>query len=244
MKNDLIFERERLISSAFIDSSLRLGIAEAALLMQDNLTECFSHLQCDGILYREKYNAFWVFTKMKLTFTERPRWLQSVKIATFPVSNEGMRTNINTAMYREDGMLFLAANLEACALDLTTHRPIKLASLPYPTADFPEPVFTEPFERFGAEFSEQEHSFDETIRSQQIDMSRHMNNIEYIKCALNVFSYDFLQSHDVQSIEVHYAGESREGQILRVYRHDEANGSLIIIRESGRTVFKMKIIFR
>ena len=130
MKNDLIFERERLISSAFIDSSLRLGIAEAALLMQDNLTECFSHLQCDGILYREKYNAFWVFTKMKLTFTERPRWLQSVKIATFPVSNEGMRTNINTAMYREDGMLFLAANLEACALDLTTHRPIKLASLP------------------------------------------------------------------------------------------------------------------
>ncbi len=244
MKNDLIFEQERLVSSAFIDSSLRLGIAEAVLMMQDNVTECFAHLHCDGILYREKYNAFWVFTKTKITFTERPTWRQQIKTATFPINNEGMRTNINTAFYDMSGKLLAVANLEACVLDLTTRRPIALSSLPYPASDFPAPVVERRFERFGAELSECEHVYDETIRSQHIDMSRHMNNIEYIKLALNVFSDDFLRSHDVSSIEVHYTGESREGQILRVYRHDSADTSIIAIKERERTVFKMKIVFR
>ena len=57
MANNLIFEQNRQVSSAFIDSSLRMGIAEAVLMIQDNLTECFNRIGCDGIFYREKYNA-------------------------------------------------------------------------------------------------------------------------------------------------------------------------------------------
>ena len=76
-----------------------------------------------------------------------------------------------------------------------------------------------------------------------------MNNIEYIKLALNVFTDDFLRTHDVKSLEVHYTGESREGQILSVYKKDEydedgCSTALIAIKESGRTVFKMKLIFK
>ena len=47
MKNELIFEKERYVSSAFIDSALKLGIAQTALMIQDNLTECFNMLGCD-----------------------------------------------------------------------------------------------------------------------------------------------------------------------------------------------------
>ena len=68
MENKLIFTQERNISSAFIDSSLKMGIAQTVLMIQDNLTECFNMLDCDGIIYRERYNAFWVFTKSKIHF--------------------------------------------------------------------------------------------------------------------------------------------------------------------------------
>ena len=72
-------------------------------------------------------------------------------------------------------------------------------------------------------------------------MSHHMNNIEYIKLALCVFSDDFLQSHEITDLEVHYTGESKEGQILRVYKKEDTDvpGKVYIhIKETDRCVFE------
>lgn len=236
------------MSSAFIDSSLRMGLAEAALMAQDNLTECFQHIGCDGILYREKYNAFWVFTKTKLRFYARPAWRQQVAARTSPVGTAGFRTEIDTVIADTDGKTLVTAKQEACVLNIETRRPVKLESVHYPVADFPPPAFADSFERLDADFSEADKVFDETIRSQHIDMSHHMNNIEYIKLALNAFTDDFLRAHDAESFEVHFTGESREGQILSVYKKDDCKDgrltALIAVKERRRTVFKMKIIFK
>ena len=52
--SELVFTKQRYVSSAFIDSSLKMGIAQSVLMIQDNVTECFYTLGCDGVLYREK----------------------------------------------------------------------------------------------------------------------------------------------------------------------------------------------
>lgn len=129
MFENLTLQKERYVSSAFIDSSLKMGIAQSVLMVQDNLTECFSHLGCDGITYRERHNAF-------------------------------------------------------C-----------------------------------------------------------MNNIEYIRLALNVFSDDFLQQNQVQTLEVHYLGESKENQTLRVYSKTTGTTFFVYIKEQNRLVFEMMINF-
>ena len=36
---NLTLQKERYVSSAFIDSSLKMGIAQSVLMVQDNLTE-------------------------------------------------------------------------------------------------------------------------------------------------------------------------------------------------------------
>ena len=246
MNNNLIFESQREISSAFIDSSVRMGVAQSVLLVQDNLTECFNAMGCDGIIYREKFNDFWVFTKTKVHFERRPYWREIVTARTFPIDNLGMRTHVNTEITDKAGKRLLAANQEACVLSLETHRPVKITTLPYPKEDFPEAVFNEPFERFPSDFTEDELAFEQVIRSCHIDMSHHMNNIEYIKFALSVFSDDFLQSHEITDLEVHYTGESREGQTLKVYRReasDCAGKTFVHIKESGRCVFECCIKF-
>ena len=74
-------------------------------------------------------------------------------------------------------------------------------------------------------------------------MSHHLNNIEYIKFALNVFSEKHLLNHEVRELEVHYTGESKEGQTLKILRCDKAEGTYIKINESDRSVFEMKIRF-
>lgn len=243
MENELIFTQNRKVTSAFIDSTVKLGIAQAVLMVQDNLTECFSKLQCDGVVYREKFNVFWVFTKTKMHFERRPDWREEIIASTFPINNAGMRTHVNTILKDLDGKTLAKANQEACVLDMEKHRPVKLTTLPYPTEGFPDAVFTEPFERLNQEMTEDDFVYEQVIRSQHIDMSHHMNNLEYIKLGLNVFSDDFIESHEVQNLEVHYTGESKEGQTLRIYRKEENGAYIIKIKESDRFVFEMKINF-
>ena len=243
MENELIFTQERNISSAFIDSSLKMGIAQSVLMVQDNLTECFSRLGCDGVVYREKYKVFWVFTKSKLHFEKRPVWREKIDASTFPIDNAGFKAHINTILRDKNGETLITANQEACVLDLEKHRPVKLTGLNYPKENFPEPVFTQPFEKFDSDFTEEDFKYEQVIRSQHIDMSHHMNNIEYIKLALNVFTDDFLLTHEVKNLEVHYTGESKEGQTLKIYSKTSGNTTVVVIKESERCVFEMKIEF-
>ena len=243
---DLIYATERKVSSAFIDSSVKLGIAQAVLLIQDNLTECFAAMDCDGVVYREKFNVFWVFTKTKVHFEKRPDWRDIISVKTFPIDNAGMRTHINTAVYDKDGQLIIKANQEACVLDMERHRPVKLQTLPYPSEGFPEAVFTEPFERFPSDFTEDDFVFEQVVRSQHIDMSHHMNNIEYIKLAFSSFDDEFLLNNEISDLEVHYLGETKEGQTLKVYKKivaDSVTGAercFIRLMEKERCVFELE----
>lgn len=243
MENNLIFSQQRKIASAFIDSTVKMGIVQSVLMVQDNLTECFNMLECDGVIYREKFNAFWVFTKTRLRFFRRPDWREEISAETFPVSNSGLKTHINTVLKDKNGTVLVLANQEACVLDCTSHRPLRLTALPYPKENFPQSQMPESFEKFSADFSESDFVYEQVIRSQYIDMSHHMNNIEYIKLALNVFPDEFLELHEVKSLEVHYTGESREGQVLRIFKKEENGRNFIKITESERNVFEMMIEF-
>lgn len=242
--SDLEFNKQRYVSSAFIDSSLKMGIAQSVLMIQDNLTECFSKLNCDGIIYRQKFNVFWVFTKTKVQFYRRPNWKEIITATTFPIDNSGFKAHINTQIKDSQQNTLLTANQQACVLDLEKHRPVKLSTLPYPKEGFSKPIFTQDFEKFNCEYTDDDFCFEQKIRSQLIDMSHHMNNIEYIKLALNTFSDDFLQQNDVDMLEVHYLGESKENQILRVYSKQIDNTFYINIKEQEHSVFEMKIKFK
>lgn len=81
------------------------------------------------------------------------------------------------------------------------------------------------------------------ILSQMIDMSHHMNNIEYVKLGASAFSEEFMNSHEVKDLEVHYSGESKENQVLRIFKKEIDSRYFIKILEQERTVFEMMISF-
>lgn len=245
--DNLIYETPRLVSSAFIDSTIRLGTAQTFLMVQDNITECLGRIKCDGVTYRKKYNSFWVFTKVVIHFEQHPDWCESVNTRTFPIDNGGIRTHLNSEAFDKDGALVFSAKYEACVLSFETHRPQKLVTLGYPADGFPSPVFNAQFTRFSVDFSEEDFVFEQKIRSSFIDLSQHMNNSEYVKLALSTFSNDYLKEHDVSEIEAHYTGESKEGQTLRVYRRDVSDdvggNTFVQIKEGERVVFECRITF-
>ncbi|MCR5481807.1 MAG: acyl-ACP thioesterase [Clostridia bacterium] len=242
--NKLIFSKERSIDSAYMDSEVKLGVAQALLMLQDNFTDYFYTLKCDGVRLRE-IGYFWVFTKMKVKFFKRPNWHEVIDTATFTVKNTRLKTSVNSIFKdKTTGEPLLIANQEACILDLKKHHPVALAKVPYPNEGFPEAIFDEPFGKFGSDDTGYEEIYDHKIRYSQIDMSHHLNNIEYIRLAVNVFSEEFMLTHEVDSLEVHYTGESKEGQTLRIYKAEKEDGTYIRIKESERCVFDMRISFR
>ena len=239
---DMIYTQKRSISSAYVDWSVKLGVAQAQLMIQDCMTECFGKIKCDDISLM-KFGYFWVLTKSKIKVFKRPGWNDTVDTTSFPVKNSGIRTYVNTVFKDMDGELLLVANQELCLLDIEKHRPVPLSKVPYPAENFPDAVLSDDFEKIMFPDSDYSDVYEQVIRSSNLDMLHHLNNTEYVKFALNVFPETFLLEHEIEEIEVHYKAESKENQTLRIMRKDVGNTVYIRIKESERCVSDLKICF-
>lgn len=239
-KNPLVFQKPRTITSAYIDSSGKMGIAQTVLMVQDNFTENFGSIKQDNFFVKEK-GGYWVITKAKFKFLRRPFWGDKVVTTSFPANNALIRTNENTIISTVEGEPIVLAEQEACCLDLVRHRPMKLSAVDFPTEGFPEAVLSDAFDRFNETALDYKEVYQQKILPQHIDMSHHMNNIEYVKLALNVFSIDDLEQCTPSELEVHFLGESLEGQTLRIFRAEHNGATYMKIKEGERAVFEMKM---
>ncbi|MBQ9102939.1 MULTISPECIES: acyl-ACP thioesterase domain-containing protein [Treponema] len=243
MENKLIYKQPRKVSASFMDCTAKLGLSQVVSMIQDNLTECFGHLNADNYRFNKDYNAFWVFTKTKVHLERRPDWIEVFDAATFPINNAVFRTDVNSIFTDKEGKTLLTANTECCCLDLTKHRPIRLTDTDFPKSDFPAPVFTDKFQRFSFETSEDDFVYSTQVRNQLMDMSNHLNNTEYVKMGIGALQADFIKTHELTDLEVHYLGECKELQTLKVYKK-EADGNIYVrITESERVVFEMSLRF-
>ncbi len=240
-KNPLVFQKPRTITSAYIDVSGKMGLAQTVLMVQDNITENFGSIKMDNFVVKEK-GGFWVLCKAKFKFIRRPYWRDKVVTTSFPADNQLIRLNENTAITTVDGEPIILAKQEACCLSLDRHRPMRLSSLNFPKEGFPDALFTDDFDRFNVKPEEYGYVYEQKVLPQHIDVAHHMNNIEYVKLALNVFSASDLELCNPSELEIHYLGESTEGQTLKIFRADHNGATYMrILDETDRAVFEMKL---
>jgi len=239
-KNPLVFQKQRTITSAYIDVSGKMGIAQTVLMVQDNFTENFGAIRQDNFCVHEK-GAYWVIYKAKFKFFQRPFWPNRVFPSSSPADNAPIRTYENTAITTLEGEPIILAVQEACCLDLQRHRPVKLSAVDFPTEGAPEPFMDNKFTKFPVEPAEYVEVYRQKVLPQHIDMSHHMNNIEYVKLALNVFSAADLELCIPAMLELHFLGETREGQEVKIFRADKMGATYMKIEDdTGRQVFEMK----
>lgn len=243
MENKMIFSEKKVLSSAYIDSEAKLGVSQTILLIQDAFSQLYGQLKCDGVIFK-KLGYYWVLMKNKIKFFEKPEWNSKIKISSFPVDCAGFRTHVNTEIKDFQGNTVALSNQEICLLDIEKKRPVKISQVPYPQEGFPEAVYLEPYEKFDVPDEEYSEVYTQVVRQQHIDMSHHVNNVEYVRLALNVFSVDFMEKHKFDTVEVHYNSEALEGQTLNILMAEKENSAFIRIAENGRNVFEMKVDFK
>ena len=222
------------VAAVYTDRTVRMGAAQALYLLQDGMTECLSAFGCSNIDLREKYDAFWVIVKAKVRFDRFPAWNERVRLVMRPETVGKLRMELKSELYDESGALLLAAVQEMCALDRSRRRPIKIAAF-----GLPEGAEATAFSYLGAQ--DATVCYEVPARGQTIDMSGHVNNVAYVRLALDAYESAFWAEHPPKTLEAHYLKESPEGSLLSVCKNDFESGAFFRIMREGQPVFEMKV---
>jgi acyl-ACP thioesterase len=237
----MFYDKKVYIPTEYCDYTIRLGYCQSFFLLQNAMIDGFEVYDCGNKGLGERCNAYWAVTKTKLHINKRAFWGETVDVKSDYINDGKLRVNVKTKAYDKNGELLLSGAQELCVLDKESHRVKRLSDTCLPEPEKQEPVAE--FEKFKIPENSCA-SYELTVRSQHIDMSRHVNNIEYIRMALDLFSVDELINDDISDIEVHYIGECREGETLCCQRFDENNESYVTISKEDKKCFEMKIIRR
>ena len=204
--------RELTVTPSMCDSESRLSIPAAFDLFQDTATLHADHFDI-GPAGMTRRNYFWVITKTAMTFNRMPSMMQHIEARTWIQPADRAKCERDFALYSGDEQLLLCRSIWA-VMSHDTGRIVPMAGL-YPEIEFDEPAPQNiEFAKISKNFDDCEEIGSYTVRSVDIDLGGHMNNVNYIRAALGCFASDQLRGTHIRGIEVQYISQTYEGETL------------------------------
>ena len=240
-EKNMIYEKKGLIDSGHIGADTNLSVAGAFRIVENSVTEMMAQLKIDGITVKKLYNAMWVFAKNRIKFLKPLPWGENFTAECFITSFSLVKLNVETAIRNEKNEIAAYAKTELCALDLETGKIKKTSAVGLDESFVKHPSLMElEFAKF--EDAPLPLAESVTVRSTNIDFSRHTNNVEYVRFLLNTYSVDELLNSPVKEIEVCYVSQSYENDELQIYKSAGDSKDVIIIKKADTTVIKCEIL--
>ena len=228
---------KRKLYAAYTDATVRLGVPHTMSLTQDSLSRWQRDHLCGNCEVRDK-GLFWVVTKSKVIFHRYPVWDSEVEIRHGFAPAGRIRLEYLVEIRDEMGVA-VEVRQEYCILDFARHRPQKWEGILQPDLS---PLPSGEYERFAE--GEMTLCHTQAVLPHMIDMSGHLNNVEYVKLAMDCFAADFTATREVAEMETHHLKECREGETLTLWRRDEGNISYCRILREQTAVFEAKFTWR
>lgn len=140
-------------------------------------------------------------------------------------------------------MLFVT-NQESCVLDLETRKIRKVNTVSYlEDMEIEQSLTQDGYLKLDVEFTEDDFAYEQKIYSQDIDYSRHVNNAIYVRYIMNALPCDFFNKNKITDFEIHYINESKEGQILKIYKKEENKNISFLIKDCEKEIIRANLIF-
>lgn len=239
MENKLT--KEYIVPVSFCDNNAQLSFTGIFNLFMDLATEHAALLNIGNASLKEK-NCFWVAAKSKVSIKRHPTMLEKVTAATWPEKPKTIRYNRYYTVSDDSGTI-IEGKTEWTIINADSGRPQKASEVyPLELEHISDTVCDAPFERISTDFSECREIYSHKVCSQDIDLSKHMNNVAYIRAVLSAFSTSEIEKMDIKEVEIAYRLQCFEGEVLSIRRRDVENGIEIgIIKEDGNTAAVLKI---
>lgn len=236
------YEKNHSVTYTEVDEEGKLDIASSFNLAQNVMTEYFESFKSDNIRLKTKDNAIWVVTKAKMHFYKYPMWREKIFGKGRTTKVKPIRTEMETTFRNKDDELLFSIRQETCVIDLDTRKIRKIETVDYPEdMEAEEAIFNDPYQVLKDEFSEDDYVYTQKVYSSDIDYSRHTNNVSYVRYLINTLPCKFFENNRVTDVEIHYIAETKEGQILKVYKKENENNIEFLIKENEREVIRAKI---
>ncbi len=204
-------------------------------IFQDAVTEHTAILKVDANTIMKTIGAKWVITRVRFEIDDTLSVGDGYTVSTWPLKAGPLRFG-RTFLLEKDSKIIVRAFTEWCLIDAKTNEVLRSNVLTMPIDSFlTDKGIKGKFS--GAKADTPELVYTHTVRPSDLDINRHVNNITYIKFALDCFSSDELESIDIKSFEMYYISQCFEGETLEIYRQD----NLIEARCGERTVFRCAI---
>ena len=238
------YNKEYKISYSEVDQDLKLGVYESFNLAQDTVTDYFESFGGDNIVVKNKDNAVWVVSKAKVHFNKFPSWRDVIKGRCYTTKIKPIRVEVETAFKNIDDEVLFVTNQESCVLDLETRKIRKVNTVSYPEdMEIEQSLTQDGYLKLDVEFTEDDFAYEQKIYSQDIDYSRHVNNAIYVRYIMNALSCDFFNKNKITDFEIHYINESKEGQILKIYKKEENKNISFLIKDCEKEIIRANLIF-
>jgi len=239
-----VYNKDYKISYSEVDKNLKLGLYESFNLAQDTVTEYFESFGGDNIIVKNKDNAVWVVSKAKVHFSKFPSWRDEIKGRCYTTKIKPIRLEIETAFKNIDGEVLFVTNQESCVIDIETRKIRKINTITYPEDMEVEQSLTQGgYLKLDAQFKEDDLAYEQKIYSQDIDYSGHVNNAIYVRYIMNTLSCDFFSQNKITDFEIHYINESKEGQILKIYKKEENKNIRFLIKKDEKEIIRANLTF-
>lgn len=238
------YNKEYKISYSEVNQDLKLGVYESFNLAQDTVTEYFESFGGDNIVVKNKDNAVWVVSKAKVHFNKFPSWRDVIKGKCYTTKIKPIRVEVETAFKNIDDEVLFVTNQESCVLDLETRKIRKINTISYPEdMEIEQSLTQDGYLKLDVEFTEDDLAYEQKIYSQDIDYSRHVNNAIYVRYIMNALPCDFFNKNKIIDFEIHYINESKEGQILKIYKKEENKNISFLIKDCEKEIIRANLIF-
>jgi len=239
---DTAYKQSLKVLSSQTAYGAKMGMIDSLNMLQDNMCEYFKAIDCDGISMVPTHNCFFVVTKTRLRVYDKPCWLDNLDLLTHVNKLSGIRLNLYTSIKDKD-TLRIEAIQELCAMDYDT-RKLRLIN----TTKYPENVEVGTFdtdlsfEKISQDFANEEYLIKSVkVESTNVDFYLHTNNVEYVRMIINTIPVNEMLECNYNDIQINYLLESREGDVLNIYRKKVDNGYLFLIEKDNIIITQAKI---
>ena len=238
MGRDNTWEKDYTVLTSMCDFSGKLGIRNTFDIFMDMAAEHAAHLGVSYYDMRER-DCYWVAVRSRvMLYAARPRLGERITAVTWP-GKPSLAKSDRFYRLRRGEVILVEGRTEWAVQDIHTGAIRRTDSYGYPTdlKHREDRVCEAPFTRFRSLAPSPAQSFMKyRVRSTDIDVSRHMNNVAYIRMLLDTFSTSEQEETDPVEVEISYRQSCYEGEELSIYRCREENGWIFQVEKENAEI--------
>ena len=187
-------------------------------------------------------HLFWLMTRARIRFYERPTMMEEVSVTTWPAAPRHYLCNRFYTMHRGSTLL-LEGRQEWAVLDLESLRPVRTEGI-YPPSltHVGTEVIPTPYSRLSDTLRDGDALCTLTASSSDIDFGGHVNNAAYLRMILGALSSEEHRALAVREAEVQYLTPCYEGEELTLLCQRGEEILLSLRKEDGRCACLCRLV--